>query len=114
MDWGYIGAAILVLIVSAVIGIGQQRLLKKFDKNGEAIKQRDEERARQDTEREEKRQKRELLILKGLNANFCVSRELIPCVRGDKEPNGELQEAEEYMNDVKHEIDDFSREAAAK
>ena len=32
MDWGYIGATTFVLIAGAVIGIGQQRLIKNLTK----------------------------------------------------------------------------------
>lgn len=58
------------------------------------------------------RNKRELLILKSLDANAAVSKELVRCVRGEK-PNGELTEAFNYHQDVKHDLEDYMREKAA-
>ena len=58
------------------------------------------------------RNKRELLILKSLDATASVQKELVRCVRGEK-PNGELTEAFNYHTEVKHEFEDYMRERAA-
>ena len=58
------------------------------------------------------RNKRELLILKSLDATASVQKELVRCVRGEK-PNGELTEAFDYHTQVKHEFEDYMRERAA-
>lgn len=62
---------------------------------------------------EEDRKKRELLILKSLDASASVSKELVRCVRGEK-PNGELTEAFNYHQAVKHDLEDYMRERAAE
>jgi len=62
---------------------------------------------------EEDRRRRELLILKSLDATASVSKELVRCVRGEK-PNGELTEAFDYHQNVKHEMEDYLRERASK
>ena len=61
---------------------------------------------------EEDRNKRELLILKSLDATASVQKELVRCVRGEK-PNGELTEAFNYHTEVKHELEGYMREKAA-
>lgn len=61
---------------------------------------------------EHSRKERELLILRSLDANAAVSKELVRCVRGEK-PNGELTEAFNYHQDVKHDLEDYMREKAA-
>lgn len=58
------------------------------------------------------RNKRELLILKSLNATASVEKELVRCARGEK-PNGELTEAFNYHTEVKHELEDYMREKVA-
>ena len=58
------------------------------------------------------RNKRELLILKSLNATASVEKELVRCARGEK-PNGKLTEAFDYHTEVKHELEDYMREKAA-
>ena len=61
---------------------------------------------------EEDRNKRELLILKSLDATASVQKELVRCVRGEK-PNGELTEAFNYHTEVKHELEGYMREKTA-
>lgn len=61
---------------------------------------------------EEDRRKRELLILKSLDATAAVNKELVRCVRGEK-PNGELTEAFDYHQRVKHDLEDYMRERAS-
>ena len=86
---------IIVAIISGVI-------LRKLDK---AQKKTDEREAEQD--------EREQLTLEALNATFSVNKELVRCVRGEK-PNGELTEAFQYQQDVKHKIEDYLRKKASR
>ncbi len=97
--------AVMTAIFSAGVALIMRKLNKK-DKKDVAIEQ---ERKDREKEQEEKRKNRDVLILKGLDANYHVTKELIPCVRGTKEPNGELTNAEEWMDTTNHEIDDFLR-----
>lgn len=65
-------------------------------------------------EKEADQDERGMLILKGLNANFTITKELTECVLHNKPPNGELEDALRYKQDVKHEIEDYMRRKAAK
>lgn len=65
-------------------------------------------------EKEADQDERGMLILKGLNANFTITKELTECVLHNKLPNGELEDALRYKQDVKHEIEDYMRRKAAK
>ena len=65
-------------------------------------------------EKEPDRDEREMLILKGLNAVFSITKELTECVLHKKPPNGELEDALRYKQDVKHEIEDYMRRKAAR
>ena len=65
-------------------------------------------------EKEADRDEREMLILKGLNAVFSITKELTECVLHKKPPNGELEDALRYKQDVKHEIEDYMRRKAAR
>ena len=96
---------ILTFIFSLGIALIMWRLNKK-DKKDEALET--ERKAREEAQ-EEKRKTRDVLILQGLNANYHVTKELVPCVRGTKEPNGELLKAEEWMTKTNNQIDDFLR-----
>ena len=64
-------------------------------------------------EREESRERRELLTLESLNANFKIDEQLARCIRGEK-PNGDLTDALKYQKEIKHKLDDYIREQAAK
>ncbi len=96
---------ILTFIFSLGIALIMWRLNKK-DKKDEAL---EKERKQREEEQEAKRKTRDVLILQGLNANYHVTKELIPCVRGTKKPNGELLKAEEWMTKTNNQIDDFLR-----
>ncbi len=87
--------SIAATIISGII-------LRKLDK---AQKKSDKKEAEQE--------EREQLTLEAINATFCVNKELVRCVRGEK-PNGELTEAFEYQQDVKHKIDEYLRKKAAQ
>lgn len=63
--------------------------------------------------KEKEREERENLTLEALDANFSINKELTRCVRGEK-PNGELTEAFEYMQDVKHRIAEYQRKRASR
>ena len=58
------------------------------------------------------RNKRELLILKSLDAITSDEKELVRCARGEK-PNRELTEAFNYHTEVKHELEGYMREKTA-
>jgi len=96
---------ILTFIFSLGIALIMWQLNKK-DKKDEALEK--ERKAREEAQ-EEKRKTRDVLILQGLNANYHVTKELVPCVRGTKKPNGELLKAEEWMTKTNNQIDDFLR-----
>ena len=57
---------------------------------------------------EEAKEQRTTLVLEGLNASFCVNKEVARCIRGER-PNGELTSALDYQTEVKHKIEDFLR-----
>lgn len=59
------------------------------------------------------REEREELTLEALNAVFCVTKELTDCVLKGKTPNGELEQAHNYKQDVKRRIEIYERRKAA-
>ena len=59
-------------------------------------------------------EEREKLTLEALNAIFCVTKELVECTLFGKEPNGDLAEAHEYKQNVKHAIEDYERRMASR
>lgn len=59
-------------------------------------------------------EQREELTLKALNAVFCVTKELVDCTLYGKTPNGELAEAYQYKQKVKHEMEDYERHRASQ
>jgi hypothetical protein len=68
-----------------------------------------------DTERREnERDERDELILKSIDANGCVIKELYECRFHDKPANGELEEAYQYHRDVKHELEAYMRRRASR
>ncbi len=90
-----VGASVIAAVISGVI-------LRKVDT---AQKKNDK--------REAERDEREELTLEALNATFCVNKELVRCVRGEK-PNGELTKAFQYQQGVKHKIEDYLRKKASR
>lgn len=96
MNIGVILVNAIPSILSAVVLLVINRQQKKA-----------EERARDREEREE-------LILEGLNANFCVTKELVDCTLYGKPPNGDLEDAYKYKQDIKHKIEDYERRKAAR
>lgn len=102
-------AMIYPYVLSFIFALGTALImwrLNKKDKKDEALEK--ERKAREEAQ-EEKRKTRDVLILQGLNANYHVTKELVPCVRGTKKPNGELLKAEEWMTKTNNQIDDFLR-----
>lgn len=59
-------------------------------------------------------EEREKLTLEALNAIFCVTKELVECTLFGKKPNGDLAEAHEYKQKVKHAIEDYERRMASR
>lgn len=59
-------------------------------------------------------EEREELTLEALNAVFCVTKELVDCTLYGKEPNGELADAHQYKQDVKHKIEAYERKRASR
>lgn len=64
--------------------------------------------------REEDRNEREELTLKSLHALFGTTKELVDCVLYKKPPNGEMESAYNYKQDVKHELEDYERRRASR
>jgi len=65
-------------------------------------------------ERDADRDEREELVLKSIDANGCVIKELYECRFHDKPANGDLENAYKYQNKVKHELEDYMRRRASK
>lgn len=67
-----------------------------------------------DDEREKDRDEREELILEALGANFGITKEMVECMLYGKTPNGELEEAFKYKQNVKHKLEEYMRKKAAR
>lgn len=93
---GAVIATVLPSVLSGVILAIISKQQKKAD-----------ERAKDRTEREE-------LTLEAINAMFCVTKELVDCVLYEKPPNGELKEAFEYKQQVKHKLEEYQRKKISK
>ena len=96
MEIGVIIAAALPSIFSGVTILILTRQQNKADK------------------RAEDREEREELTLEALNAVFCVTKELTDGTLYGKEPNGELEEAYKYKQNIKHKIENYERRRAAR
>jgi|GEM_PF-6832914 len=101
--------AVFGAVITAVFSAGVALIMRKLSKKDKKDAAMEQERKDREDEQEKKRKTRDVLILKGLDANYHATKELIPCVRGTKEPNGELADAEKWMDNTNHEIDDFLR-----
>lgn len=64
--------------------------------------------------READRDEREELTLAAIDAMFCITKELTDCVLYRKPPNGELEDAFDYKQDIKHKMEDYQRRRAAR
>ena len=58
--------------------------------------------------------KREELMLQALDALMDVTRELTACVLEGKTPNGDLHKAYDRKEKIKHKLEDYERQQAAK
>lgn len=96
MQTGAVIATVLPSVLSGVILV----IISKQQKKAE-------ERAKDRVEREE-------LTLEAINAMFCVTKELVDCVLYGKPPNGELKEAFEYKQQVKHKLEEYQRKKISK
>lgn len=91
------------LLIGAVPSFISSLVLAKLKRNEDAAEAREKE-----------RQEREEITLKSLDALFIVTKELVECTLKGKTPNGELQEAYEYKQQVKHRLEDYERKRAVK
>ncbi len=96
METGVIIAAALPSVLSGIILLVITKQQSKADK------------------RAKDREEREELTLEALNAMFCVTKELTDCTLYGKKPNGELEEAYNYKQNVKHKIENYERRRAAR
>ncbi len=105
------GLALIIVgtVITAAFSLGIGLVMRKLNKKDKKDASMERQRKYREEEQEKKRKTRDVLILKGLDANYHATKELIPCVRGTKEPNGELTNAEKWMDTTNHEIDDFLR-----
>lgn len=94
---------IILAIFGVVLTYLCTRILTKQKRNEEKSEKREQD-----------RDQREELILQCIDANFCITKELVDCVLYDKKPNGELEEAFRYKQDVKHKLEDYMRKRAAR
>lgn len=105
-----VGLTILAAVLAFMFGV----ILFMIKRNDEKAVRREQKRQQSEALKEADRDEREMLILKGLNANFSITKELTECVLHKKPPNGELEDALKYKQDVKHEIEDYMRRKAAR
>ncbi len=105
-----VGLTILAAVLAFMFGV----ILYFMKRNEDRAVKREEKRQALEAQKEADRDEREMLILKGLNATFSITKELTECVLHKKPPNGELEDALRYKQDVKHEIEDYMRRKAAK
>lgn len=103
-----------ITLLAAVLAFMFGVILYMIKRNDEKAVRREQERQRTEALKEADRDEREMLILKGLNAVFSITKELTECVLYKKPPNGELEDALRYKQDVKHEIEDYMRRKAAR
>ena len=95
----YIGVILAAALPSILSGIIIYIVTRQQSKTDKRAQERDE---------------REELTLEALNAVFCVTKELVDCTLYGKEPNGELEEAYNYKQKVKHKIENYERHKAAR
>ena len=91
------------IAVAAIPSIISALVIRRINKHEAMMDKRDKEKARY-----------EYLCLSNLNAIAGVSKELYVCVQKGRTPNGELDDAFNYMQDTKHKLEEHLREMAAK
>ena len=89
-------------------------VLARMKRNEDKAEKREQKRQAIEAQREKDRQEREELTLQSIDALFCVTKELVECTLKGKTPNGELQEAYNRKQDVKHRLEDYERKQVAK
>lgn len=89
--------------VSLFVGLTTALILRKLDKM-----------EKKQSEKEMERNEREELTLESLNALFHITKELVDCTLYGKPPNGEMEDAYQYKQNVKHKLDDYMRKKAAR
>ena len=92
--WIFVGG-----VPSLLVGIVLAKMKKNEDKATQLEADRDE---------------REELILEAMDAIFSITKELVDCVLFEKEPNGELEKAYAYKQEVKHKIRAYQRKKASR
>lgn len=105
---------ILLLVIGAALAFGFGVILAKMKRSDDKADKREAKRQAIEEKREADRDEREELILECINANFCITKELVDCVLYDKPPNGELQQAFDYKQETKHRLEDYMRKRAAR
>ena len=101
-------------ILGAILAFMSAVILYFLKRNEDRAVKREEKRQALEAQKEVERDEREMLILECLNANFSITKELTDCVLYKKPPNGELEEAFKYKQDVKHKMEDYMRRRASK
>lgn len=99
MIWIWLGG-VMVAAIPSVLSIVFSFRLNKHQKKVE--------------EREKERAEREFLQLENTNAFASVIKELYVCIFFNRTPNGELEEAFQYMQDSKHRLEEYLRKIASK
>ena len=94
---------VLKWIIAAIPAIISGYILWQMKEHQKQVDERDAERA-----------KREFLTLENINAQSSAIKELYVCVLLGRTPNGELEQAFKYMQDSKHELEEYLRELASK
>lgn len=105
---------VLLIILSGVVTLCSGIILAKMKRNEDKAEKREQQRQAVEAQREKDRQEREDLTLQSIDALFHVTKELVECTLKGKQPNGELQEAYEHKQDVKHRLEDYARKQVAK
>lgn len=105
---------VMITFLGAVLAFMFTVILFMIKRNDAKAIRREQARQKEEARKEAERDEREMLILECLNANFSITKELTDCVLYKKPPNGELEEAYKYKQDVKHKLEDYMRRRAAR
>ena len=97
--WIWMGGMLVAAVPSIISGVVMHRL-KRHEAKMEA---RDAEKAEY-----------EYLCMENLNAIAGVAKELYVCRMLGRTANGELEDAFRYMQDTKHQLEEYLRKIAAK
>lgn len=97
--WLWAGGILVAAAPSIISGV----VMYKANRHQKKMEARDAEKARY-----------EYLCLENLNAITCVVKELYACQYKGIPPNGELEDAFNYMQQTKHNLEDHLRQTATK